>query len=742
MPVPFVIMYPLVSTAVCAGVGLALARSRVPALAANGDPVVQAGAVGAPNPSTIAPALLIARSGDGLRRPRRARRGQSPTATALDPMRRSLPVAALRPTNLPITLSASGLTAALLAYAYPVLTVPSLAASVGAALPTLRRAAEKLRVRELDIDMLNLVVGAGAIVTGQTILFALLMFLDTSTRRLIDVSEDRSRRVLRDYFGAQSGTALIRAAEGILVEVSVNTLKPGDIVVVAAGDPVPVDGIIATGRALVDHSALFGEQTPVVRSEGDRVFVGTTVVQGRIDVEVVARGEDTVASQVTKLLESTADYRSRLQRRSDRVLRRNVPLVLGGAAAAVPFLGAPAAFALLLCCPGLVFHYASPFAMLTALQRSTRSGILIKDGRTLEVLPEVDVVLFDKTGTLTLEEPEVGEVVSIADDPIEALLNLAAAAEGHNAHPIARAIRARATEPEVVAERTDEVYRVGEGLSARINGRAVSVGNGRLMHALGVPVPNAVEALAERWAERGSSTILVAVDETVRGAIEIRYQLRPGAATCVQALQSLGIECRIVSGDSEGATAKIAERLGITRWHSSQLPDDKQRLVMEQRAQGRTLCFVGDGINDAVAIKAADVGVSISGASRASLDHAGIILLDPSLSRLPSLLDIAVRFRSRSNFALACSYVFPAGGMVSTVALRTSPLFALLLEDIAFWGAFGAATVGMHEGPSRLAPPLSRGKPLLPALGQRGSIRAHSRWPRLQRRHRLLRARS
>lgn len=729
MPLPLIVVYPVVSTVLCAGVGVVLARTRAQSKAAldqersgqSGDPKVAkptAKRIKSVRPKRVASATVeertqplgVSRAGPTetqsvslpLRRRRRKSKSlrTSPGTKLPSAPSDSLLTTAFSKENWPVTASTAAIMTAVASVATPVLVTPSLGLALVAALPVFRRLLTKLPKGQIDVDFLTSLLVVGGIGTGQSVVASLLIFLEHVSHKLITISEDMTRGELRNYFSAQRGCAWV-ISDGVEVEVPVERLDKGSRVVVSAGDVVPVDGTVVAGTAMVDQQTLFGEQDPVTKGTSDQVFAGTTVVGGRLEIQVERAGTETVASQITTLLENTTDYRTNLQRRSEVELKRNVPLVIAGSAVALPLLGPSAAMALLLCCPPLMFHYTAPYATLTALNVATRRGALIKDGRALEVLSRVDLILFDKTGTLTLEVPEIGAVFASSPFATGEVLAYAAAAEGRQTHPIARAIRAKAGTQAAMVDSAENEYVVGGGVKTIVNGREVVVGNLRLMDAVGARLPEAIDTVVQIWSDAGSTVILVAVDGMVAGALEVRHRLRPGAKACISALQQRGVTCQIVSGDNEGATATVANWLGIETWYAGQLPDQKRQVVEAARQAGRTVCFVGDGINDSVALKAADISISMKGASTAAVDQAGVILLDPNLGHILELMDIAADYRRSNKLGLGISYAFPIAGIFATVGAGTSPLFALLLEDIAFWGAFGAATFGIQQSRTR-----------------------------------------
>jgi Cu2+-exporting ATPase len=333
---------------------------------------------------------------------------------------------------------------------------------------------------------------------------------------------------------------------------------------------------------------------------------------------------------------------------------------------------------------------AAPLAMLSSLALCASKGILVKDGRALEQMNRVDTVLFDKTGTLTRERPEVGRVFACEGFLEVQVLAYAAAAERKFHHPIALAILHRAEELGLALPATDDTrYQVGYGITVHIDGRAVRVGSRRFIEAEGVAIVPAVrDALDEAHLE-GNTMVLVGVDDRVAGAIELRAAIRPEVGAIIQGLRERGItHIAIISGDHEAPTRKLARSLGMDRYFAQVLPADKADYVARLQEEGRKVCFVGDGINDSIALKKADVSISLRGASSIATDTAHVVFLEGGLSRLCDLRDVARELDRNVNRSWSMIvapnltnvvgvFTMGFGIMTSVVTNNVSALFAL-----------------------------------------------------------------
>jgi P-type E1-E2 ATPase len=295
------------------------------------------------------------------------------------------------------------------------------------------------------------------------------------------------------------------------------------------------------------------------------------------------------------------------------------------------------------CDLGTGIRMAAPIAMLTSLTLSAEHGILVKDGRALELLRSVDTFLFDKTGTLTRERPEVGRVLSYGGHTESQILQWAAAAENKFSHPIAKAVLDRfKTLGLALPQIDDSKYHVGYGITVGVDGHTVRVGSARFMTHEGIELPPELLREMDAAHDEGNSLVMVGVDQALGGAIELRAAERPEAAAVIAGLRARGAKhLAIISGDHEQPTRRLAERLGMDRHFAEVLPQDKARYVELLQKEGRTVCFIGDGVNDSIALKKANVSISLRGASSVATDTAQVVFMEDSLVKLLELYDVS-----------------------------------------------------------------------------------------------------
>lgn len=546
-------------------------------------------------------------------------------------------------------------------FLFPALRVAALVPLLWNLGPTLRTALGRLTRGERWASTLVEVGGLlGTLVLGYVGLTAITGVMLEVAAWLVAQTEDRSRRRLIGVIEALPARVWVER-DGFELELPLSQVSQGDVVVLDAGQLLPIDGTVLSGLGRFDERNLTGESLPVERGPGSTVRAATVLLQGRVRVRVQDTGEATLAKQIGAILENSRDYRRELEARGQQVVEQGAIPTLGLAAGAYVLAGPTAAVAMTYAGFGYSMRYMAPLAVLGFAEQASQRAVLIKDGRALELLSRVDTVLFDKTGTLTTDALQIERVVPSGVLSESELLALAASAEYRQHHPIARAIHDAARRLGLsVREPEETALTLGAGLVTTLDGGMILVGNQRLLHEVGIPISPKLQALEEACTARGHSLVFVAWNDDLVGAIEFSAILRPEAAAVVSALKQRGLDVAIVSGDRPGPTREVAARLGIEMHSGSVLPADKAQAVARLQAQGRTVCFVGDGLNDAIALRQADVAISLRGASTLALDSAPIILLDSDLRGLLHALELSRQLDDNLTIGTALSIV-PGG---------------------------------------------------------------------------------
>lgn len=510
----------------------------------------------------------------------------------------------------------------------------------------------RLQLNTLSCVNSILIWGGGFFVAGG--LASAFLFL---TEKLITITQDRSHKNLVNIFGQQPRMvwALIN---GVEVEIPLEQLQVGDTIVVSAGQMIPIDGVITQGYASIDQHRLTGEAQPAEKGIGDMVLAATVILAGQIHIRVEKAGKATLAAQIGEILSSTASYQMAIETKAFRVAVASFwPTILGSVLAGLT-VGVEGATAITNSFFGINIRLTSPIAMLNYLNLASRKSILVKDGRSLELLKEIDTVVFDKTGTLTLDKPHVSQIHCIQEYSAEAVLTYAAAVEQRQSHPIAQAILNAAREQGLTLPTIDDVgYEVGYGIRAYIDGRRVRVGSDRFMLLEHIALPDTVQALQAASHAQAHSLVMVAVDDQLVGVLELEPTIRPEAKAIIADLHKRGKTLYIISGDQEQPTRNLAASLGIDRYFANTLPQDKAKLVEQLQTEGCKVCFVGDGINDSIALKKAQVSISLRGATTVATDTAQMVLMDATLQQLPALFDLAHSFDQNMRVGFAAAMV-------------------------------------------------------------------------------------
>ena len=472
-------------------------------------------------------------------------------------------------------------------------------------------------------------------------------------------------RAIRALMELRPEVARVRRGDGE-VEVPVEAVGHGEVVVVRPGERVPVDGRIVRGESHLDESLITGESMPVARGEGDDVTGGSINGDGLLHVEATRVGDESVLAHIIALVQDAQGSKAPIQRTVDRVAAVFVPVVIG--AATLTFAGwllagasaeqavINAVSVLVIACP-CALGLATPAALMVGTGVAARAGILIKDALALERAHAVDVVVLDKTGTLTEGRPEVQQTVAMNGDERE-LLRLAAAAQRGSEHPLARAVLRAAAEHGIETASPDAFKALpGRGVEAIVEGRTIVVGSPRLMQERGVHHAEGEERTEEL--QRGGSTVIwVAEGAVALGLFAIGDRPRATAREALQRLAAAGITTVMLTGDNRAAAEVVARQLGVDRVIAEVLPQDKARHVEELRGQGRVVAMVGDGVNDAPALAAADVGFAMGSGTDVAMHTAGVTLMRPEPTLVPDAIDVsrATVRKIRQNLFWAFAY--------------------------------------------------------------------------------------
>ncbi len=517
------------------------------------------------------------------------------------------------------------------------------------------RAALKFR---FDIDFLMVVAAIGAAILGDWAEGALLLFLFSLGHSLEHFAMDRARNAIRALGKLTPKTARVRR-DSREMELPVEELQRGDVVIVRPGERVPIDGKVREGSSSMDESPITGESMPVEKAPGSEVFAGSINGEGALEIEVTRLAKDTTLARVIQLVEEAQTQKSPTQLFTERFERIFVPIILVGVVLLIfapPLLGWLSwstaflrAMTLLVASSPCALAIATPSAVLSGIARAARSGVLIKGGVHLENLGSLKAIAFDKTGTITRGQPEVVQILPLDQITEEELLRIAAALESRSQHPLAQAVLRKAQQKGIPLPEPEEVQTIsGKGLTGKIDEAVVQIGNLRLFREeLNQAVPAEVVAEDEKLQAEGFTTMLVRRGERFLGIVALADQPRSNAASTLQRLKQMGIRALImITGDNPRVAAAIAKKVGITEFRAGLLPQEKVEAVRELLTRYKKVAMVGDGVNDAPAMANATVGIAMGASGTdVALETADIALMSDDLGKLPFAVALSRRSR-------------------------------------------------------------------------------------------------
>lgn len=567
----------------------------------------------------------------------------------------------IRELDIGMVLTGLGFVAAIAAkFVNPLLELLAIPCVLIPTIPLFGRAwitvCQKRTVTFAALELIGLVAALGA---RQFALCALGFTIFQAGRRLLLQTRRRARNDLgRTLIDGNQRIWVIR--NGVEVEIAFDNLQKGEHVRVAAGQTIPCDGTLVKGCLAVDERMLTGESILAEKMPGDTVLGMTLLVSGQGVVAAKRAGSETLAVRLAELIARTESYEQFVESKSEAIADATALPSLAAASLTFAFWGVRGAVA------GIWANFidtlwlSAPISAIGLTRAAARHGILVRDGRSLDLLAEVDMVVFDKTGTLTENTLEVVGIDPAPGLQRSDLLRLAAGAEHRQTHPIALAITKAA-----LAERIDphalkvgeSSYETGIGLQIKVEGLEVMLGSRRMLARGGISLSSDVRDRLTAASELGRSVVCMAVEGRYAGAIELAPELRPEAKAVVHTLQARGLDLLILTGDDEEPTRTLAESLGISQWYAQMLPEDKSEKVAALQAQGKRVCFVGDGINDALAMRHAQVSVSLTGASAIAIDSAQIVLCDGSLGWLDALFDLGRRNQVANKCMLGAALI-------------------------------------------------------------------------------------
>jgi len=519
---------------------------------------------------------------------------------------------------------------------------------------------------------------------------ALILALILVGKLLEEIAKGRASEAVRRLLDLQPPVARVIRKDGTEEEIPVETVMPGDILIVRPGEKVPLDGVVVEGASSVDESMITGESIPVPKGVGDQVIGATINVEGALKVDVTRIGMNTTLNQIVQMVEEAQLSRAPIQRLADTVSAYFVPTVLLVAAASFMgwYLAAGASFGfsltafiavVIVACP-CALGIATPTAILVGAAKGAENGILIKGGDYLEKTRELQAVVFDKTGTLTKAELAVTDIV--ANNP-ETLLRAVASLEQMSEHPIGEAIVREAKERGLTLQEPKGFEALaGRGVRGVVDGISMVVGTKRLMEETVAEMSDELQARADALFDEGKTLAFSAVEGSVTGIIAVADRLKENAAEVVRRLKQIGLQVVMITGDNRRTAEAIARQVGIDRYMAEVLPEQKVDEVKRLQEEGLVVAMVGDGINDAPALAQSDVGIALGSGTDVALETGGIVLIRNDLMDVVTAIQLSKRTYSkiRQNLFWAFAYntaLIPiAAGVLQPLGIVMNPIFA------------------------------------------------------------------
>jgi len=531
---------------------------------------------------------------------------------------------------------------------------------------------------------------------------AVIITLVLAGRFLEHATKSRGSAAVRKLVDLQPTVARRLYPDGSEAEVPMERVAVGDLLLVKPGERIPVDAVVVEGTSAVDESMVTGESIPAEKGPGDEVIGATINKSGLLKLTAERVGQDTALFQIVKLVEEAQAGKAPIQCLADRIASYFVPVVIAAAAVAglswfyighigLDFSVLAFVSVVVIACP-CALGVATPAALLVGTSKGAQCGVLIKGGEHLERAGKVDTVVFDKTGTLTVGRPSLTDVMPSGGLRQEELLRLAASVEKGSEHPLGEAVVSEARRRSIpLSEPRDFKAVPGEGVKAAVDGRLVLLGNRRMAAESGADLSGVEERLAE-LEDEGKTAMVVVVDGRAGGVLAVADTVKPSAEAAVDALKGMGIQVVMLTGDNSRTAAAIAHRLGIERFVAEVLPLQKEEAIASLRKEGRVVAMVGDGINDAPALAAADVGIAIGSGTDIAKEAGGIVLIKDDLRNVPVAVKLSRRTLSKIRQNLFWAFAYNVV-LIPVAAGALVPFLGAQVYDVLPFLAAGAMAV-------------------------------------------------
>lgn len=534
-----------------------------------------------------------------------------------------------------------------------------ISASVIGVLPIAIQAYQALRVKVVSIDVLVTIAVIGAFAIRNFEESAVVTFLFLFGAYLEQRTLNKTRSAIKELTEMAPVVALKLMEDGEFAEVDVDDVDIGDVLLVKTGAKVPVDGTVVAGEGSVNQASITGESIPVLKEQGSKVFAGTILDNGTLQIVAERVGEDTTFGRIIELVEEAQDSKSEAERFIDRFAKYYTPAVL--VLAFIVWLFSKdvelAITILVLGCPGALV-IGVPVSHVAGIGNGARHGILLKGSEVISDFSRVDTFVFDKTGTLTVGEPEVAYKEYYGEE-VDRALSYLASIERESDHPLAKAVLEEIGETQLYPVENTQVVK-GGGIIADVDGHSVIVGNMSLMEREQVELDSKMRLRIAELEQSGHSLVLTAVDRQLKVVMGVRDQVREGVKEDLRKLKKLGVKHLVMlSGDNQGTVDAVSRELGLTEAHGNLLPEDKSAYVKKLMESGRIVAFVGDGVNDSPSLAYANIGIAMGSGTDVAIETSDVVLMNSDFSLLPVALGLAkaISRNMKQNIVIAVGVV-------------------------------------------------------------------------------------
>lgn len=533
-------------------------------------------------------------------------------------------------------------------------------------------------ISKISSALLICIAMAAAIGIGDLFAAGEVVFIMQIGAILEDATTNRAKKGLKKLISL-APTQGRRITNGKEEMVPAEKIRKGDVLRILPGETIPVDGTIRRGETSVDQSIMTGESLPVDKGVGEEVYCGTINRFGSIDISATKVGEDSSLKKLIRMVQEAENKQAPMQRLADRAASWLVPVALAVAIGAYIFSGniVTAVTVLVVFCP-CALVLATPTAVMAAIGQATKHGVIIKSGEALEKMGKVDTIAFDKTGTLTFGRLDVSDIISF-DDTLseEELLTLTASAEAKSEHPLGKAIVECARAKDLaLTESTSFKMTAGKGIFAEVNDRRLLCGSEEFLAENGVLIDNQVHKELNRLRTQGKASIIAADGQKCIGVIALSDVLRPEARDMVERLSDMNTRTVLLTGDNKKTADYFAQQVGITEVRAELLPEEKVRNIEKLQKENRKVCMIGDGVNDAPALKTADVSVAMgSMGSDIAIDAADVALMSDDISKIPYLKWLPNTTVKTIKFSIALSMYINFVAILMSLCLKREEIF-------------------------------------------------------------------